>query len=123
MIRRPPILRRTDTLLPYTTLVRSECLVRQPHGGPHRVDVGFPAADRGAEAAPGVFLDRPVEARADRLDPLRHAFLIEPQNLVLLRSEEHTSEFQSLMRISYASFCFKKHNRNHLHNNYTNTNL
>src|SRR3546814_5189076 len=82
MIRRPPRSTRTDTLFPYTTLFRSLHAL-------HR------------EAGDGVFervhhrgvLDIPV----DRI-PLR------------ARSEEHTSELQSLMRTSYAVFCLKKNN-------------
>src|SRR3546814_16206631 len=73
MIRRPPRSTRTDTLFPYTTLFRSDRVVR-------------------AEHAIGV--------------------VGEPEQLQLLqqreRSEEHTSELQSLMRISYAVFCLKK---------------
>src|SRR3546814_3857482 len=84
MIRRPPRSTRTDTLFPYTTLFRSP---RASGHGPRR-------------ARPGV---RPLPARSDRLfERDRHA----PH----MRSEEHTSELQSLMRISYAVFCLKKKN-------------
>src|SRR3546814_8146776 len=78
MIRRPPRSTRTDTLFPYTTLFRSE----RPAG---RAD-----ADQ-LRCSP----DRPG---ADQY----------PQNAIDARSEEHTSELQSLMRISYAVFCLKK---------------
>src|SRR3546814_7644768 len=79
MIRRPPRSTRTDTLFPYTTLFRSRALCRDRHGGPSR-DGGCGGAGR----------DRPrPRCRCDR-------------------SEEHTSELQSLMRISYAVFCLKK---------------
>src|SRR3546814_7170462 len=96
MIRRPPRSTRTDTLFPYTTLFRSLRLLRRgrlsrhPCRDPRLGDrhgrcrdhwllpAGSGGADRGAAA------DRAV------------------------RSEEHTSELQSLMRISYAVFCLKK---------------
>src|SRR3546814_7040496 len=94
MIRRPPISTRTDTLFPYTTLFRSAVSEAVRHGG------------REAELCPGcAFGDRAPRDRAqDRrarasFDTGRH------------RSEEHTSELQSLMRISYAVFCLKKKNR------------
>src|SRR3546814_8015853 len=99
MMRRPPLSTRTDTLFPYTTLFRSGLVVR-----------GFPPEDMPA-------LLREPDAVG----------LVEPQGLVAQkqetdaeagghgsgqrqqpRSEEHTSELQSLMRISYAVFCLKK---------------
>src|SRR3546814_7554846 len=87
MIRRPPRSTRTDTLFPYTTLFRS-------HGrAPRRGRSGrapFPA--RASPPLP----DRCRCRRPGRGTP-RHR-----------RSEEHTSELQSLMRISYAVFCLKK---------------
>src|SRR3546814_5802306 len=95
MIRRPPRSKRTDTLLPYTTLFRS-ARARPGGGGPGR---GLqPAAARSLcrrrhEGAG----DRPRLAAEDRPGP-------DPGG----RSEEHTSELQSLMRISYAVFCLKK---------------
>src|SRR3546814_969168 len=86
MIRRPPRSTRTDTLFPYTTLFRS---VRDG------VLYGRGAADmKGSVAAFVVALERFVA---------RH-----PGHP---RSEEHTSELQSLMRISYAVFCLKKKNK------------
>src|SRR3546814_1822299 len=81
MIRRPPRSTRTDTLFPYTTLFRSP------------------------EAIRGVGADRQCARAALTLLP---CFRIEPVTLGLERSEEHTSELQSLMRISYAVFCLKK---------------
>src|SRR3546814_6830760 len=84
MIRRPPRSTRTDTLFPYTTLFRSAV-------------IGLDAlADMMTEEAPQY---RPV-AIAAALCRVR-----------LRRSEEHTSELQSLMRISYAVFCLKKKNK------------
>src|SRR3546814_6560028 len=104
MIRRPPRSTRPDTLFPYTTLFRSHA--RQGAAG-H-------AAPRGA--APGA-TDRaglPPAASPCRADPRRGP---EFRNERMAgqrscrrgaRSEEHTSELQSLMRISYAVFCLKK---------------
>src|SRR3546814_1661758 len=86
MIRRPPRSTRTDTLFPYTTLFRSAAL--------------------GAVIAFyfGLALIHPL------LLPLMAVAgaIIALAPLMLLRSEEHTSELQSLMRISYAVFCLKK---------------
>src|SRR3546814_12313219 len=89
MIRRPPRSTRTDTLFPYTTLFRS---VRQ-RGGHHS-----PGLQAKAEGRHRFALGRRARATGQRLYPagIRH------------RSEEHTSELQSLMRISYAVFCLKK---------------
>src|SRR3546814_10688188 len=81
MIRRPPRSTRTDTLFPYTTLFRSEVGQGQAFGDECRV---------------GIIV---IEQGADRVAE-RHAGVA--------RSEEHTSELQSLMRISYAVFCLKK---------------
>src|SRR3546814_6038517 len=86
MIRRPPRSTRTDTLFPYTTLFRSAVEPRARRQS-HRifpVRPGGDAALRGARAAGGFAGARQA------------------------RSEEHTSELQSLMRISYAVFCLKK---------------
>src|SRR3546814_4495641 len=98
MIRRPPRSTRTDTLFPYTTLFRSR-------GGGHE-DLDLKIAVVGVEegcvepkpAAEGIEL----EAGFIHLDRFR----IEARYAA--RSEEHTSELQSLMRISYAVFCLKK---------------
>src|SRR3546814_1967323 len=80
MIRRPPRSTRTDTLFPYTTLFRSH---RRAFRGPSR-----------RAAQPGGLLP------GDRAGGTRRA--------AVGRSEEHTSELQSLMRISYAVFCLNK---------------
>src|SRR3546814_8469029 len=95
MIRRPPRSTRTDTLFPYTTLFRS--LDPAGAGGPDR-----PAGGQGG-GAPGL----PGGAGAGRGARLRGLL---PGRVVGARSEEHTSELQSLMRISYAVFCLKKKN-------------
>src|SRR3546814_15231408 len=85
MIRRPPRSTRTDTLFPYTTLFRS------PHG-PRR---GPPVHSRSSQHPHQV--DECEDADPDDV-------------FTFVRSEEHTSELQSLMRISYAVFCLKKKN-------------
>src|SRR3546814_1278033 len=95
MIRRPPRSTRTDTLFPYTTLFRSPLrkgAVRQSGTGPQQALVG-----------PG----REVSARQPPRESQR-AGLREQDPRRQRRSEEHTSELQSLMRISYAVFCLKK---------------
>src|SRR3546814_5188990 len=99
MIRRPPRSTRTDTLFPYTTLFRSRCAARAPAGRTGR--------------------DRAGRCAASQTDICRGYGD---------RSEEHTSELQSLMRISYAVFCLKKkktqHNKHSNHENkqiYTDT--
>src|SRR3546814_4780141 len=92
MIRRPPRSTRTDTLFPYTTLVRS-----------------------GVGKGMAVF-SRQVDGRhlATGLQDAENLWLLTPRILRpgtaghAFRSEEHTSELQSLMRISYAVFCLKK---------------
>src|SRR3546814_8153414 len=93
MIRRPPRSTRTDTLFPYTTLFRS----RQGHHHDRRRRRRQPHP----YAASDVFL--PPDARAGPAEPDFHRAAA-----ALSRSEEHTSELQSLMRISYAVFCLKK---------------
>src|SRR3546814_1339997 len=105
MIRPPPRSTRTDTLFPYTTLFRSGRIPRNDEG-PHLRDRRYLRAHQ----APGRF--RSGEGREDRRE---HAggrtALADPvarRRRSLRRSEEHTSELQSLMRISYAVFCLKK---------------
>src|SRR3546814_1194456 len=97
MIRRSPRSTRTDTLFPYTTLFRSplQALLRQNAGGGK------------ARRATGDLGKRWAAVHDDDLVPAH-------------RSEEHTSELQSLMRISYAVFCLQKkktttttHNKDH----------
>src|SRR3546814_7913860 len=96
MIRRPPRSTRTDTLFPYTTLFRSASV---PGG-----DGGIAGA--GAVAWPRFLSQRRFGTdRASRPRAGRHP---DRGDVGDLRSEEHTSELQSLMRISYAVFCLKK---------------
>src|SRR3546814_8133777 len=116
MIRRPPRSTRTDTLFPYTTLCRSFAMVRDyqgSHSGEH--GDGIVRSEFHRE----MFGERMVasfEWVKDRMDP---AGLLNPNRL---RSEEHTSELQSLMRISYAVFCLKKkRNTQRLHITTVNT--
>src|SRR3546814_3151148 len=88
MIRRPPRATRTDTLVPYTTLLRSVAysgVWTKNHMKPMPITM------------PGKEKDRKLNVSSSA-----EAFVR------TLRSEEHTSELQSLMRISYAVFCLKK---------------
>src|SRR3546814_7873282 len=92
MIRRPPITTRTDTLFPYTKLFRS-VQAQQVFGGHGYIrEWGMEQYVRDARIAQIYEGTNGVQA----------------MDLVDLRSEEHTSELQSLMRISYAVFCLKK---------------
>src|SRR3546814_8335239 len=91
MIRRPPRSTRTDTLFPYTTLFRSTTAKNSPKRKYSRKWLTM-------------------------TEPCTHAALNESAAAacaVATRSEEHTSELQSLMRISYAVFCLKKKKRKH----------
>src|SRR3546814_9119109 len=101
MIRRPPRSTRTDTLFPYTTLFRSKyLLLHHAH-----------ESDYGKHRHPHVGI-------LSALALCGHSFLD--------RSEEHTSELQSLMRISYAVFCLKKktkYKQNYQHTPNTNTRI
>src|SRR3546814_1298431 len=99
MIRRPPRSTRTDTLFPYTTLFRSAvhrgaCARFRPCGGT------LPGRRDRRRAGDAGILAPAIGGRAG--GPGRR-----------VRSEEHTSELQSLMRISYAVFCLKK-KKNHI---------
>src|SRR3546814_8169669 len=101
MIRRPPRSTRTDTLFPYTTLFRSPAAV--------------------AALAVALAWVAGGQAVLGRIDPaLAFPLLMMPMLLLAgwqrredVRSEEHTSELQSLMRTSYAVFCLKKKNTEH----------
>src|SRR3546814_6535570 len=84
MIRRPPRSTRTDTLFPYTTLFRSHCCTRRLNGA--------------------IVTTSPWRCWIGRTQLMRRRGGSIPSS----RSEEHTSELQSLMRISYAVFCLKK---------------
>src|SRR3546814_3299548 len=101
MIRRPPRSTRTDTLLPYTTLFRSVHQVRDAEA----LAAAVHAAQRllcGHGGVPGFGRRQAVVAVAAGLAGALGGVI------GAVRSEEHTSELQSLMRISYAVFCLKK---------------
>src|SRR3546814_3293619 len=99
MIRRPPRSTRTDTLFPYTTLFRSSSVLPVP---PRSGRPGWPSERTPLHTA----AFRGVPSRQPEL-PRRHFAAVQRK---VDRSEEHTSELQSLMRISYAVFCLKKKN-------------
>src|SRR3546814_6349608 len=112
MLRRPPRSTRTDTLFPYTTLFRSllrtgalcaialslaACSAEEDKGGRGAPEVGYVTA-----AVQPVPVTTSLGGRTVAFETSE----VRPQ--VNGRSEEHTSELQSLMRISYAVFCLKK---------------
>src|SRR3546814_5447401 len=122
MIRRPPRSTRTDTLFPYTTLFRSAhaaaqcCRARPCHRcrvrGRRRGRFSYSRSSclpfvlslsKHRSSLPSLFGSK----QGQPFDKLR-ANGFENQPLVKSRSEEHTSELQSLMRTSYAVFCLKK---------------
>src|SRR3546814_10419522 len=98
MIRRPPRSTRTATLFPYTTLFRS--LLREARSLSRRADkLGGTAA-----TVDDTTTQQLAAAACTSMEQLVHHLTV----LERQRSEEHTSELQSLMRISYAVFCLKK---------------
>src|SRR3546814_6040746 len=99
MIRRPPISTRTDTLFPYTTLFRS--------------DIALIALAGYLLLSIHAFLSARV------IGELKLPYLAAGPTELRVRSEEHTSELQSLMRISYAVFCLKKQKNKTQVNNVT----
>src|SRR3546814_8493517 len=100
MIRRPPRSTRTDTLFPYTTLFRSapvkalSQVIFYHVGAGSQITSALCSRDRRSMASNGKARRRKLTGWA--------------MGCVLERSEEHTSDLQSLMRISYAVFCLKK---------------
>src|SRR3546814_4025117 len=110
LIRRPPRSTRTDTLFPYPTLFRSYVLRRAP-SAEYMADRPFGHADEAALVVAA--FDAGVKA------PEVVGVLEAGDGLGTGRSEEHTSELQSLMRISYAVFCLKKKTRNNYNINNT----
>src|SRR3546814_9699198 len=99
MIRRPPRSTRTDTLFPYTTLFRSEQVDRL-------LACEWQIRWDGTDTEDNAFAVRDVKISNEYAGSLdkNGSFARE----IRMRSEEHTSELQSLMRISYAVFCLKK---------------
>src|SRR3546814_9040428 len=104
MIRRPPRATRTDTLFPYTTLFRSQRL-----GEIEKLE-----RSEGQDLGLRVFVGK-RQAAVSSSDQKPEA-LDELVARAVARSEEHTSELQSLMRISYAVFCLKKKKSHTLQN-------
>src|SRR3546814_5465490 len=105
MVRRPPRSTRTDTLFPYTTLFRSKACDADKHRSCHEPKAGRKRGQQVSHQWPP--LDRPKVATRQRYQMTASA------STALLtgsmtRSEEHTSELQSLMRMSYDVFCWKK---------------
>src|SRR3546814_6537138 len=114
MKRRPPRSTRTDTLFPYTTLFRSnaEVMLRLPGVAglaerDHVVAVGEIIAAIGEGLAPVLDAYRGLHRATGNLEQVAGGLGVDDAQ----RSEEHTSELQSLMRISYAVFCLKKKNK------------
>src|SRR3546814_9582060 len=110
MLRRPPRSTRTDTLVPYTTLFRSAVVqlgaVRQLPDGRLQLPLVHRALQQRRHRAR--LQDVDAARRVDGGDRPERAG---PPSDRRDRSEEHTSELQSLMRISYAVFCLKKKNK------------
>src|SRR3546814_1938849 len=115
MIRRQPRSTPTDTLFPYTTLFRSH---PRPGDQPHEGEHGHALARAGFADDPQqlAFVEGEIdavhsaEAAAHGRELDREVADLEQRHRQ--RSEEHTSELQSLMRISYAVFCLKKKTNN-----------
>src|SRR3546814_4459217 len=106
LLRRPPISTRTDTLFPYTTLFRSGGEAEQGreeqgwfHGNPPGSFLVSIVARCSAQIAAAIVWKCLTRSTS------------QASSSGVIRSEEHTSELQSLMRISYAVFCLKKNNQ------------
>src|SRR3546814_10197490 len=108
MRRRPPRSTRTDTLFPYTTLFRSGLSVSRSEGKDWR-------ATPASAAATGDALAKFVQAWRAARSMWNTAMPADGGKGEPIRSEEHTSELQSLMRISYAVFCLKKKKKQKTH--------
>src|SRR3546814_3723918 len=106
-IRRPPRSTRTDTLFPYTTLFRSDEGERRPEDVDRGIILTADALDRHQTVPDG-------EQQAAEQHRLALAEIAVGEIAAEDRSEEHTSELQSLMRISYAVFCLKKKKKTHI---------
>src|SRR3546814_8322947 len=129
MTRRPPKSTRTDTLFPYTTLFRSNAqrslqpaalFIEQQHRRGHderqhdrRDHQMVDPAAHGSRSSPSTW-SVPVCPRDASSTTRSNAVVAKEMTMaVRTRSEEHTSELQSLMRISYAVFCLKKKQKTH----------
>src|SRR3546814_4418399 len=113
MIRRPPRSTRTDTLFPYTTLFRSARLARLGRRGPH-VHRRERTRERAVEGVDGRHeLDRDRGGQLPTAGARADDRVAQQGRARGGRSEENTSELQSLMRNSYAVFCLKKNRNNH----------
>src|SRR3546814_10344711 len=114
--RRPARSTRTDTLFPYTTLFRSAVRCDENRDRPAGESLSEMAGTFRRQApVPVVPFNKTGKAVVllPPADAVREEIMVLPTNLAacrtcILRSEEHTSELQSLMRISYAVFCLKK---------------
>src|SRR3546814_7339254 len=106
MIRRPPRSTRTDTLFPYTTLFRSFFPTAADYEAHDALLCIAEGAYIGQDDRRRLTPDHAFKSAAE----MRQLFADLPE-AVDNRSEEHTSELQSLMRISYAVFCLKKKNK------------
>src|SRR3546814_1256223 len=120
MRRRPPRSTRTDTLFPYTTLFRSRRLERTAAQERRKPRALLPPLRRQGRAGEGLRgLMRWLRIVAPALTQPPPSLPLPAQGegpgRALGRSEEHTSELQSLMRISYAVFCLKKKNNKEKH--------
>src|SRR3546814_3999496 len=105
MILRPPRSTRTDTLFPYTTLFRSQIAARTRVRPRHAPSNGAPAPRPAVVRLLGAVRRRRHLAGSSIAG---NHLGMRARSMVAIRSEEHTSELQSLMRISYAVFCLKK---------------
>src|SRR3546814_1996760 len=104
MIRRPPRSTRTDTLFPYTTLFRSDINSFHDYSWPEKFEKrAKQMLSYGRPVLSTEYMARGNGSTFDGSLPIAKK---------LNRSEEHTSELQSLMRISYAVFCLKKKKKN-----------
>src|SRR3546814_8418203 len=114
MIRRPPRSTRTDTLFPYTTLFRSQQLPLALERTGRYLNLRYPITLLKIMAQV-LILEQQLEQLTTVLSEYNFSIILQPGLISRLvvrifqeRSEEHTSELQSLMRISYAVFCLKK---------------
>src|SRR3546814_2340235 len=118
MIRRPPRSTRTDTLFPYTTLFRSFFGIDDAEFKWALLRAYNDWLAEFCSAHPNRFKGIAMVANDDPA-----LAIVELERAKKLRSEEHTSELQSLMRISYAVFCLKKKIRNNKKSDQDNNNI